>query len=82
MTKISTRSFPDLLIHIGIILALLAALFLAFFFIYLPYTTNHGQTITVPDVTRLSLDEMQNLLDDRDLRYEVKTAHLWPVLSL
>jgi len=71
MAKISTRSFSDLLIHIGIIIALLVALFLAFFFIYLPFTTNHGQTITVPDVTRLSLDEMQNLLDDRDLRYEV-----------
>ena len=71
MTKISTRSFPDLLIHIGIILALIAALFLAFFFLYLPFTTNHGQTITVPDVTRQSLDEMQNLLDDRNLRYEV-----------
>ncbi|GAB3038371.1 PASTA domain-containing protein [Spirosoma pulveris] len=71
MAKISTRSFFDLLIHIGIILALIAALFLVFFFVYLPYTTNHGQTITVPDVTRLSLDEMENLLDDRDLRYEV-----------
>ncbi|WP_020604974.1 PASTA domain-containing protein [Spirosoma spitsbergense] len=71
MTKISTRSFPDLLIHIGIILALIAALFLAFFFLYLPFTTNHGQTITVPDVTRQSLDEMRNLLDDRNLRYEV-----------
>jgi beta-lactam-binding protein with PASTA domain len=72
MAKISTRSFFDLLIHIGIILALMAALFLAFFFVYLPYTTNHGQTITVPDVTRLSLDEMHNLLDDRNLRYEVE----------
>ncbi|MVM40993.1 PASTA domain-containing protein [Spirosoma sp. HMF3257] len=71
MTKISTRSFSDLLINIGIILALVAVLFLAFFFIYLPFTTNHGQTITVPDVTKLSFDEMQNLLDDRDLRYEV-----------
>lgn len=71
MTKISTRSFSDLLVHIGIILALLATLFLAFFFIYLPFTTKHGQTITVPDVTRQSLEEMENLLDDRDLRYEV-----------
>jgi len=71
MTKISTRSVTDLLVHVGIILALFAALFLGFFFIYLPFTTNHGQTITVPDVTRLSLDEMQNILNDRDLRYEV-----------
>ncbi|MBD2751529.1 PASTA domain-containing protein [Spirosoma validum] len=71
MTKISTRSFSDLLIQFGIILALVAALFLAFFFVYLPFTTNHGQTITVPDVSGLSFDEMQNLLDDRGLRYEV-----------
>ncbi|MFD2569711.1 PASTA domain-containing protein [Spirosoma soli] len=72
MAKVSTRSFLDLLIHIGIIIALLAALFLVFFFVYLPFTTNHGQTITVPDVTKLSFDEMQNILDDRDLRYEVE----------
>lgn len=71
MAKISTRSISDLLVHIGIILALLVTLFLAFFFLYLPFTTNHGQTITVPDVTRLSVDEMRNILDDRDLRYEV-----------
>ena len=71
MIKLSTSSPSDLLINIGIILALLAVLFLGFFFVYLPFTTNHGQTITVPDVTRLSIDEMQNLLDDRDLRYEV-----------
>lgn len=71
MTKISTRSFSDLLIQTGIVLALIVALFLAFFFVYLPYSTNHGQTITVPDVTNLSFDEMKNLLSDRDLRYEV-----------
>ncbi|MCK8490786.1 MULTISPECIES: PASTA domain-containing protein [Spirosoma] len=71
MAKISTRSFPDLLIQIGIIAALVAVLFLGFFFVYLPFTTNHGQTITVPDVSKLSLDETKNILDDRNLRYEV-----------
>ena len=76
MTKISTRNVSDLLIHIGIILTLLAAFFLAFFFVYLPFTTNHGQTITVPDVTRMSLDEMQNLLEDRNLRYEVDSTYV------
>lgn len=83
MAKISTRSFSDLLIHIGIIVALLALLFLAFFFVYLPFTTNHGQTITVPDVTNMSLDEMQNTLNDRNLRYEVSdctfVANLQPL---
>lgn len=71
MTKISTRSIFDLLIHIGLVLALLAVLFLAFFFVYLPLTTHHGQTITVPDLTRMSTDELRTFLDDRNLRYEV-----------
>lgn len=71
MAKISTRSFVDLLLQIGIIVAVIAVLFLGFFFVYLPYTTNHGQTITVPDVSKLSMDEMRNILNDRNLRYEV-----------
>ncbi|WP_080058590.1 PASTA domain-containing protein [Spirosoma aerolatum] len=71
MIKISTRTVSDLLIQLGIIVSLLVVLFLGFFFVYLPFTTNHGQTITVPDVTKLSFEEMQNLLEDRDLRYEV-----------
>lgn len=71
MANISTRSFIDLLLQIGIILAVIAVLFLGFFFVYLPYTTNHGQTITVPDVSKLSMDEMRNILNDRNLRYEV-----------
>lgn len=71
MAKISTRSFIDLFLQIGIIVAVIAVLFLGFFFVYLPYTTNHGQTITVPDVSKLSMDEMRNILNDRNLRYEV-----------
>ena len=71
MAKISTRSFVDLLVQVGIILALVAVLFLGFFFVYLPFSTNHGQTITVPDLSKLSVDEMQDILGDRNLRYEV-----------
>lgn len=71
MTKISTSSKSDLLIHIGIIAALLLTLFLGFFLVYLPFSTNHGETITVPELSTMSLDEVGNLLEDRDLRYEV-----------
>ncbi|GAA4462035.1 hypothetical protein GCM10023189_38200 [Nibrella saemangeumensis] len=71
MAKISTRRATDLLIHVGIVLALLAVLFLGFFFVYLPFTTNHGQSITVPELSGLSTDELKTLLNDRDLRYEV-----------
>jgi eukaryotic-like serine/threonine-protein kinase len=71
MQKLSTRTRTDLLTHIGIILALAVVLVLVFFFGYLPFSTNHGQTITVPDLKHMSLDELETFLDDRDLRYEV-----------
>ncbi|WP_247231738.1 PASTA domain-containing protein [Telluribacter sp. SYSU D00476] len=71
MVKISTQSRKDLFIHIGIIIALIAALFLSFFFIYLPLTTNHGESITVPDLRKMNVEELEDFLDERDLRYEV-----------
>lgn len=71
MAKISTNSFFDLLVQIGIMLAFVAVLFLVFFFVYLPSSTHHAQTITVPDLTNLSMEEMRNILRDRKLRYEV-----------
>ncbi|WP_025763813.1 PASTA domain-containing protein [Dyadobacter tibetensis] len=71
MTKISTQSRSDLLIHIGIIIALVLVFFLGFFFLYLPFTTNHGESITVPDLKNKKVVELDAFLDSRDLRYEV-----------
>ncbi|RAK03034.1 beta-lactam-binding protein with PASTA domain [Larkinella arboricola] len=71
MAKISTRTTADLLTHIGILLGLVAVLFLGFFFLYLPFTTSHGQTITVPELFRMNTSELEEFLNDYDLRYEV-----------
>jgi len=71
MTKISTQSRSDFFIHLGIIISLILVFFLGFFFIYLPFTTNHGEAITVPDLKRKSVEELEDFLDKRDLRYEV-----------
>ncbi len=43
-----------------------------FFNVYLPSTTNHGETITVPDVYTMHIDKVENFLGERGLRYEVK----------
>lgn len=45
--------------------------FLGFFFVYLPFTTNHGEAITVPDLKKKSVEGLEDFLDSRDLRYEV-----------
>ncbi len=44
---------------------------LVFFFIYLPVITNHGETITVPNIKNQPLSELDNILVRRNLRYEI-----------
>ena len=45
-----------------------------FFYIYLPSTTNHGESITVPDLQGMKMDEIEKFLSDHDLRYEVSDS--------
>ena len=44
---------------------------LLFFYGFLPATTNHGETITVPDVRNQHLDDLDDVLVSRNLRYTV-----------
>ncbi|MES2732478.1 MAG: PASTA domain-containing protein [Bacteroidota bacterium] len=71
MVTIKTNSKKDVLIHVGILLSGLAIFFLGFFFVYLPTSTHHGQTITVPNLSGMSVGELEEFLTSRDLRYEV-----------
>jgi eukaryotic-like serine/threonine-protein kinase len=66
-----TTSVKNLFIHLGIMLGLLAALLLGFFYLYLPSTTNHGETITVPNLEGITLNEIDEFLTKRNLRFEV-----------
>lgn len=71
MAKISTETKKDLFTHIGIIVSLFIAFFLAFFFVYLPWSTNHGQSITVPKLDNMKLSKLEDFLDDHNLKMEV-----------
>lgn len=44
---------------------------LFFFYIYLPSTTNHNETITVPDLVGKSFDDIDEFLTNRNLQYVV-----------
>lgn len=58
------------LIQIG--LAILALVLIAFITLqWLDYSTNQDQKIEVPDLARLSLDVVEERLEELDLRYEV-----------
>lgn len=69
--KIKIDSWLDVIKHLGIAVALGTVITLFFFYIYLPVKTNHGESITVPDLQGISVDELQDFLVNRDLRYEV-----------
>jgi beta-lactam-binding protein with PASTA domain len=71
MPKLNTDSKTDILIHLGIIGASGLVLFFAFFFLYLPWATNHGEEIIVPNLSGLTLKETETVLDNRNLTYEV-----------
>lgn len=71
MSILKINTWKDALIHIGIIIAFGCVLLFGFFNVYLPYSTNHGETITVPDVQGVALEDLDEFLEVRALRYEV-----------
>lgn len=71
--NLKPKSFKDVLIHLGLIAGILIILVVAFFYVYLPATTNHGETITMPDVRGKHEDELGPFLSVRNLRYEIRS---------
>lgn len=69
------KSWKTLLVHVGLMLGVVAALIFIFFFVYLPSTTKHGETITVPNLEGMSLMEMDEFLHKRNLNYEVSDSN-------
>ena len=57
---------------IQLVLAVIALVVLAFFTLqWLEFSTNQDERIEVPDLGKLSLDVVEDRLDDLDLRYEI-----------
>lgn len=64
---LTTKAFVKQLLF-----AILAIIILCFLVLWwLRSTTNHGDTIEVPSLAKLSLDKVEDILDDNDLRYEI-----------
>ena len=68
----------DVVKHLLVMLAVGALLLFSFFFIYLPITTHHGETIVVPKITGMRLEALEDYLDERDLRYFVDDSSYNP----
>ncbi len=60
-----------LLVNLVLLLIIIGILVMMFFFLYLPGVTHHGETITVPNLEGMQLEEMDEFLGKRNFRYEV-----------
>jgi beta-lactam-binding protein with PASTA domain len=74
MPQYSTNTKTDVLIHLAIIVSIILVLFFGFFFVYLPWSTNHGDAVKVPNLKGLSMDAVEDLLDEADLDYEISDS--------
>lgn len=66
-----SKSLGALLANIAIALSILFLIGVGYFYVYLPHATNHGESITVPDLTGMKLEELQDFLVQHELRYEI-----------
>lgn len=63
-------SFKDLLIHLAVLLGSALFIVIIVFYVWLPISTNHGETITVPDIQGMTVSELTDFLGKRNLRFE------------
>lgn len=63
-------SIKDFLIHLGVLIGGSLLIVVIVFYVWLPITTNHGETITVPNIQGMTVDELDEFLSKRNLRFE------------
>lgn len=69
--KFKVNSLKEVFIHLGIMVAISVILLLCFFYLYLPATTNHNETVTVPDLEGIHINNIDEFLTKRNLKYDV-----------
>jgi hypothetical protein len=61
----------SLVITLGIVIGSTLLLAMGYFYVYLPAVTNHGETITVPDVHGMKFEDARKFLTSHDLRVTI-----------
>ena len=68
------KSFVGVLIHLSLMAFIVVAMIVGFFYIYLPSTTNHGESISVPRIEGMQLSDAEQLLEEQNLRYFINDS--------
>lgn len=72
--KYKLNTLGAILLSIGLAIGFVLLLVVLYFFTYLPSVTNHGESITVPDIEGRTMKELDEVLLAKDLRYEVNDS--------
>ena len=65
------KKFKYILKNLVLLTGSISLLVFILFYLYFPIKTNHGDTISVPNLIGMDLDDVSSLLEDRDLRFEI-----------
>lgn len=80
-----SNSIGALLASLGIIVGFILLMAVIYFYIYLPGITNHGESITVPNLEGMQTEQLGEFLTKHDLRYTVDDSaysEKYPPLSV
>lgn len=72
--RLKGDTLGGLLIQFTLAMILILTLGIFYFYAYLPSTTNHGETITVPNIEGKSVEEAEAFLAKHDLRIEISDS--------
>jgi beta-lactam-binding protein with PASTA domain len=67
-------SIGGLLKHVGIAVGILLFFAIIYFYVYLPNITNHGESVVVPDLKGIKVDELESFLKKHKLRFLVNDS--------
>jgi len=72
--KFKSNTIGGILISLVAACGIIVLLGILYFYAYLPNVTNHGETITVPNIEGKNIKEVEVFLAKHDLRYEVNDS--------
>jgi beta-lactam-binding protein with PASTA domain len=68
---VKADNISDIIKHLAFIGFITILIVLFVFYFYLPVTSHHGESITVPNIVGLVYDDLDEFLTDRNFRFEV-----------
>ncbi len=75
MSFFKVETWKDVWMHFAAMVGLTVVIGYLILYVWLPLYTNHDQQIEVPSLERLTVEEAQELLEERDLQLEIQDTN-------